>query len=379
VRSSSPPSMASHHIVSVDVVRGMTIAAMILVNNPGDWTAVYSPLMHAYWTGFTPADLVFPAFVFIMGVSMPFAFARRLAAGASIRELYRRVGRRAGLLMALGLALNGLAALQANAPLRLPGVLQRLALVYALASIVVIHIDRRKWFAVIGTVLLAHWALLTLIPFGAHPAGTMTPEHNLAGHIDRWVFGRHALTIPIDPEGLLGTLPAAATALIGAAIGSLLQRTSNFKSAAPAVALYGATLLGLGYVWSWMLPLSKPLWTGSFALTATGLTAVALAVTVLVVDAGGLRGLVPPFQWLGVNPIVIYVLSEIAGRLLDGVWIAGGADVMTPKAWLFWNAIEPAVEPWSVESASLIFGIGYVAVWTAFAGVLYRFRIRVHL
>jgi predicted acyltransferase len=346
----------------------MTIAAMILVNNPGDWTAVYSPLMHAYWTGFTFADLVFPAFVFIMGVSMPFAFARRRAAGASIRDLSWRVGSRAALLIALGLALNGLAALQAGTPLRFPGVLQRLALAYVLASMTVIHLDSRRWPAVIGAALLGHWALLMLVPFGGNPAGTMTPELNLAGHLDRSMFGRHALTIPIDPEGLLGTLPAAATALIGAAIGSWIQRTGAITSAARAVGLYGAILLGLGYLWSWMLPLSKPLWTGSFALTTTGLTAIALAVTIIVVDAHGSQGWARPFQWLGVNPMVIYVLSEIVGRLID-----------TPKAWLFWQVIEPAVQPWTAASASLIFGIGYVALWIAAAGLLHRFRIRIHV
>jgi predicted acyltransferase len=370
--------MASQRIASVDVVRGMTIAAMILVNNPGDWSAVYTPLMHAYWTGVTLADLVFPAFVFIMGVSMPFAFARRFASGAATRDLYWRIVRRASLLIALGLALNGLAALQAGTPLRFPGVLQRLALAYALASVVVVHLDSRRWFAVIGATLLGHWALLMLIPFGSHPAGTLTPEHNLAGHVDRFVFGRHALTIPIDPEGLLGTLPTAATALIGAAAGAMIRRATHPVASARAVGVFGATLLGAGYVCSWMLPLSKPLWTGSFALTATGLTAMVLAVTVAVVDARGVRGWARPFQWLGVNPIVIYVLSEIAGRLIDRVWIAGAA-AMTPKAWLFWRVIEPAVEPWTDESASLIFGLGYVALWIAAAGLLYRFRIRINL
>jgi predicted acyltransferase len=357
----------------------MTIAAMILVNNPGDWTAVHPPLMHAYWTGVTLADLVFPAFVFIMGVSMPFAFARRRAAGAATRDLYGRIGRRAGLLIALGLALNGLAALQTGTPLRFPGVLQRLALAYVLASVVVIHLDSQRWFAVIGAALLGHWALLTLIPFGSHPAGTLTPEHNLAGYVDRWVLGSHALTIPIDPEGLLGTLPAAATALIGAAAGAMMRRAAHPVASARALGVFGATLLGLGYVWSWMLPLSKPLWTGSFALTAAGLTAMALAVTVAVGGARGVLGWARPFEWLGVNPIMIYVLSEIAGRLIDRVWIAGGADAMTPKAWLFWRVIEPAVEPWTDASASLMFGLGYVALWIAAAGLLYRFRIRINL
>ena len=379
LRNPSPTSMAAHHVVSVDVVRGMTIAAMILVNNPGDWSAVYSPLLHAYWTGFTLADLVFPAFVFIMGVSMPFAFARRLAAGATARDLYWRIGRRAALLIVLGLALNALAALQAGTPLRFPGVLQRLAFAYVLASMAVIHLDSRNWIVVIGAALLGHWALLTLVPFGGNPAGTMTVEHNLARYLDTTLFGRHALTIPIDPEGLLGTLPAAATALIGAAIGASIQRGVGFTSAARAVGLNGVLLLGTGYVWSWMLPLSKPLWTGSFALTATGLTAIALAATIVLVDTRGWRRWALPFQWLGVNPIAIYVFSEIAGRVIDRVPIASGTDAVSLKAWLFWQVIEPAIEPWTDATASLIFGIGYVALWIAAAGLLYRFRIRIQL
>jgi predicted acyltransferase len=370
---------ASRRVLSVDVVRGLTIAAMILVNNPGDWSAVYSPLMHAYWTGFTLADLVFPAFVFIMGVSMPFAFARRIAASASTRDLYWRIARRAGLLIVLGLALNSLAALQTGTPLRLPGVLQRLALAYVLASVAVIHLDRRRWSAVIVAALLGHWALLTLVPFGGNPVGTMTPEANLARYVDSALLGRHALTIPIDPEGLLGTVPAAATALIGAVIGALIQRADGSTSVARAVGLYGVTLLGLGCAWSWMLPLSKPLWTGSFALTTTGLTAIGLALTMVVVDARGWQRWARPFQWLGVNPIVIYVFSEIAGRVVDGVEVQRGADTVTLKAWLFWEVIAPAVEPWSTASASLIFGIGYVAAWIAAAGLLHRLGIRIHL
>ena len=374
---SPPPPMASHHVLSVDVLRGMTIAAMILVNNPGDWTAVYGPLLHAYWAGLTFADLVFPAFVFIMGVSMPFAFARRLAAGASTQDLYWRIGRRAGLLIALGLALNGIAALQAGTPLRLPGVLQRLALAYVLASIAVIHLDSRRWFAVIGAMFLGHWALLILVPFGGNPPGTLTPEHNLARFIDTSVFGRHALTIPNDPEGILGTLPAAATALTGAAAAAMIRRAVSRTAAARALGVFGAILLGLGYVWSWTFPLSKPLWTGSFALTASGLTAMALAITHLVVNARSPRRWLQSFLWLGVNPVAIYFLSEIVGRLIDRVWIDRGPDGMTPKAWLFWQVIEPAIEPWTDESASLLFAIGYVTLWIAAAGALYRSRIRI--
>jgi predicted acyltransferase len=371
-----PTRIAPHHVLSVDVLRGLTMAAMILVNNPGDWSAVYPPLLHAYWTGFTFADLVFPAFVFIMGVSMSFSLARRLSSGASTRELYGRIARRAGVLIALGLALNALAAIQDGTPLRFPGVLQRLALAYVLASVVVIHVVSRRWFAVVAAMLLGHWALLMLVPFGGHPAGTLTPEHNLARLIDVSVFGRHGLTIPNDPEGILGTLPAAATALLGAAAGETIRRAAGYASVVRALAAFGAILFGLGYVWSWALPLSKPLWTGSFTLTAAGLTAIALSATHLGLTTA--RRWWRPFLWLGVNPIVIYVSSEIIGRLVDRVWI-DRADGVTIKAWVYWRVIEPAVEPWSDASASLIFGIGYVALWIVAAGALYRFRIRIHV
>jgi predicted acyltransferase len=368
----------SSRIAPLDVLRGLTIAAMILVNNPGDWTAVYEPLLHTYWTGITFADVVFPAFVFIMGASIPFALARRLAAGASMRDQYLRMARRALALFALGLSLNGIAAVFDNTPLRVPGVLQRLALAYVLASIVVVHVGRRLWFAVVALVLVGHWALLTLVPFGGHPAGTLTPEHNIARHIDVSVFGRHSVTIPNDPEGIAGTLPAAATAILGGAAGDVIRRAPGYASAARMLGFFGVTFVGLGYIWSSVLLPSKPLWTGSFVLITAGLTALALAGLCVAVDARGRRRWLQPFLWLGVNPLAIYVLSEIVRHVLDATSI-DRAEGMSVKAWLYWDVIAPAIEPWSGASASLIMGISYVTLWIVAAGVLYRFRIRINI
>jgi predicted acyltransferase len=244
---------------------------MILVNNPGDWSAVFPPLMHTYWTRCTLADLIFPWFIFIMGAAMPFAFARRHQCGQDTVEFHRRIIRRAALLLVLGLLLNWLDVWPASAPLRYPGVLQRIAVSYLLAAVVVMNFDQRVRALAAALLLGGHWALLTLVPFGGHPGGTLNPEHNLAGYVDATILGRHALARPIDPEGLLGILPSAATAIIGVLAGDLVRRTLHRQALVRRLAIAGAGTLSVGLVWSLMLPVSKPLWTRSYVLIVTGL------------------------------------------------------------------------------------------------------------
>jgi predicted acyltransferase len=357
----------SRRVESLDVVRGLAVAGMIVVNNPGDWTAVFPPLLHAYWTGLTIADLVFPAFIFVMGAAIPFAFERRRAARWSVGELYRHVFVRVVALVAFGLALNAVSAWPTISPLRYPGVLQRIAVAYLAASIVVLHLRPSRWLVVAAALLIGHWAVLALVPFSNQPAGTMTPEHNLARFLDTLVFGSHALTIPIDPEGLLGTLSASATAVLGAAAGEWIRPAAPKPAGlgrVRALGAAGAAALTLGMIWSSVLPLSKPLWTGSFVLVTAGLTTLALALIDVVVDVNGLRRWSRPFVWLGVNALAIYVGSEIARRLLDA-W----------KARLFWEVLEPAFRPW-VEFASLVYAVGVLAVFLLVSFVVSRFRAR---
>jgi predicted acyltransferase len=351
-------------VESLDVLRGLAVAGMIVVNNPGDWTAVYPPLMHAYWTGLTVADLVFPGFVFTMGAAVPFAFARRRAAGASIADLHRHIGARVVVLVALGLVLNAVSASPQISPLRIPGVLQRLALAYLVTAIVVLHVRQARWLVVAAVLSVGHWALLTLVPFGGHAAGTISPDANLARFIDTHVFGRHALAIPIDPEGLLGTLTAAASAILGAATGELMRRQPADAIRARALAAGGAVALAAGWLWSLVLPLSKPLWTGSFVLATAGIATLVLAAIYFAVDVRGLRRWCLPLAWLGANALVVYAGSEVARRLLD-----------TPKAWLFWEVLQPIFrEP--LEVASLIFAAAVLAVWIVVARVLADLKVR---
>jgi predicted acyltransferase len=369
--------VASHHIESLDVFRGVTVAAMILVNNPGDWSWVFPPLLHAYWTGITLADLVFPWFIFIMGVAMPFAFARRHGRGDHIRHLYRRILRRVALLIVLGLVLNALSAWPAISPLRFPGVLQRIALSYLIAAFVVQHLDVGGWVVAAIALLLGHWALLVLVPFGGFPAGTLTPEHNVAAYVDTLVFGRHMLA-PTDPEGLLGTLSAAATAVLGALTGQLVRRAATDRARLIEFVFAGFGAIAVGWMWSRVLPVSKPLWTGSYVSIVTGLAMLVLALLYAIVDVGGHRSWARPFVWLGVNPLAIYFCSQVTGSLLDHAWTLRGARV-APKEWLFWRILEPALYPLPTEWASLAYGVGFVSVWIAVAGVLYRRRVRIQV
>jgi predicted acyltransferase len=279
----------------------------------------------------------------------------------------------------LGLILNAVAAWPTVVPLRLPGVLQRIALSYLIASLIVLHLDIAGWAAALALLLLGHWALLALVPFGGYPAGTLTPEHNLARYVDTLTFGRHALTIPNDPEGLLGTLPASGTAIIGALTGHLVRRASTDAAIVRALVIAGVATLVVGIAWSRVLPVSKPLWTGSYVLVVTGLAMLAFAMMYIVVDVCSLRSWSRPFLWLGVNPLAIYFLSDVIGHLLEDAWVQQGSGRTTPKAWLFWGALEPAFEPQRAEWASLAFGAAFAALWIAVAGVLYRHRIRIQV
>jgi len=370
---------AAQRLESLDVFRGATIAAMILVNNPGDWNFVYAPLLHAYWFGCTFADLVFPWFIFIMGVAMPFAFARRRERDARTSPVFGRIARRVLLLIGLGLAMTAVASWPALATLRFPGVLQRIALSYLVAALVIWKFELRGWLTAIAVLLLGHWALLALVPFDGFPGGTLSPDHNLARYLDTLVFGRHALTIPNDPEGLLGTLTAAATALIGAVAGELMRRAADHLARLRTLIIGGVAAFVVGVVWSNVLPLSKPLWTGSYVLVVTGLGMLALALIYFLVDVRGLRAWSRPFLWLGVNPIAIYICSEVVGHLLERPLLPQGSGRTTPKAWLFWRYIEPALHRWPTERASFAFGMAYVALWVMVAGVLYSRRIRIQV
>ena len=378
------------HLDSLDVFRGLAVASMIVVNNPGAWDAVFDPFEHAPWNTTSFADFVFPAFIFIMGIAMPFAFARHSGHGDddgdgesggrhSRGRVYRRLALRVIALIALGIALNATAGFPSPADLRIPGVLQRIAMVYLITAVVVLQTRAATQAAIAAGLLLVHWVLLTAVPFGGHPAGIISPQQNLSAFVDAWLFGAHRI-MPLDPEGALGTLSAAALALIGALAGQWLRAPLSRGRQVIGLIAGGLVLLGFGLAWSAVLPLNKPLWTGSFTLVTAGAAVLGFAICHLLIDVGPLMTWARPFTWLGANPLAIYALSELTGHLMDQGWLSSPSGPTTMRAWLFGYALDPWVVPRvGASAASLLFAVAFTALWVGVAGVLHHQRIRIRL
>ena len=356
---------------SLDVFRGLTIASMILVSTPGTWSAVYRPLDHAVWNGWTPTDLVFPFLLFAMGAAVPIALARRKGAHRPVR---RHVLRRVVILFALGLVLN---AIETPPPLRLetfriPGVLQRIAVVYAVVALVTETLTLRAQIVAAAAALLGYWAAMTLVPVPGVGAGVLTPDGNLASYVDRLLLGRHLLTPTHDPEGVLSTIPSIATALLGVFAGVWLneprERHRAFWLWAAGVA---AALVALA--WNAILPVNKNLWSSSFALLAAGLAAQLLALCHWLVDIKGYRAAAQPFVAFGRNALVAYFLSVGLDSLLSRWNVPDGPSL---KAVVYRAGFASWLRPCcGAEAASLAYAIAYVALWAVVLDGMYRRRV----
>ena len=290
---------------------------MIVVNNQSSEQA-YWPLRHAAWNGWTPTDLIFPFFLFIVGVSLVFSFQARLQRGESRRTLVLHTMRRSAVLFLIGLLLNGMASLQPSTR-RIPGVLQRIAIVYCIASIISLYSGTRACVAWIAVLTVGYWAIMRFLPVPGHGVPTVDipllhPDNNLAAYIDRKLMLGHMWEKTRDPEGLLSTLPAVASALCGVLTGDWLQtkRTPNQK----VIGMLGAGIVGViaGEIWSYWFPINKNLWTSSYVVFTAGGALICLALCCWVTDIKLHRGWwTKPFVILGTNAITAYVLSQLIG------------------------------------------------------------------
>lgn len=312
---------APARLAGLDLFRGLTVACMVIVNTPGSWDHVWWPLDHAEWHGFTPTDLVFPAFLCAMGVALGLSFPRRPDG-----KLWGRIARRTALLILIGWAWQMLAR-PGIADFRVFGVLPRLGLCYGLAATLSIltarrdpqgmaHLNAPALGIVSAMLLLGYWALLAFVPAPGHAAGDLSPAGNLAGYIDRLAVTTHHMyrfgtdaagNIVYDPEGLLSTLPALANVLLGILAALLWKRDP--ARATLRLLLIGAALAALGYVWSFGFPLNKKLWTSSFALWTSGLSAILFAGCMLASQSKAVRTVLWPLDVLGMNAILGYLLS----------------------------------------------------------------------
>ena len=312
----APVPGASTRLTSLDLFRGITIAAMILVNNPGN-SHPYWPLEHAEWNGWTPTDLVFPFFLFIVGVSLVFSFESRLQRGDSRNTLLLHAFRRAVVIFAIGLAMNYTAVLAFPSPtsgLRIPGVLQRIGICYLAASILYLYVRPRTRAVVVAVLLVGYWILMRFVPvpgFGVpgRDIPFLHPDANLAAYLDR-KFLSHLWEVTRDPEGLLSTLPAIATPLLGVFTGEWLRSKRSPPTKALGMLLFGVIGLILGRTWSIWFPINKKLWTSSYVLFAAGFALVCLAASYWANDIKRWRGLwTKPFLIFGRNAIAAYIAA----------------------------------------------------------------------
>jgi len=359
-------------LMSLDIFRGLTIAGMILVNNPGSWRYVYAPLLHAPWHGWTPTDLIFPFFLFIVGVSMIFSFAARLKRGHRRADLLRHVMQRSAIIFFLGLFLNAFPFFQFTT-MRLPGVLQRIALCYFFAALIVLASARRGQLVFIVALLGGYWALLALVPVPGYGIGRLDPDGNLAAYVDRRLMLGHLWKPTWDPEGLLSTLPAIATTLLGALTGQWLRSHRPPPHKAAGLIAMGAVGLVAGELLHLWFPINKNLWTSSYVIFTAGFAALLLGLCYWLADVKGYRRWGTPFVIFGRNAIAVFTLASLVAKA--GVsWKLALPDghAVFVKTYLFECFFAPLASP---NNASLLFALTYTLCWLALMALLYRKQI----
>ena len=390
---------------SLDVFRGLTIAGMILVNDPGTEKAFYWPLGHAdelmtahpvgwyagkWWVeanGWTPTDLIFPFFLFIVGASMVLSFAARRARGDSRRALMKHVARRSALILLIGYAIRILPYVDFS-HMRYPGVLQRIAVVYLCASVITLWTSTRGRVMWVAGLLAGYYAAMRFIPVpGCDHAAWMTQhwglqqarlwlvgaEHcSLAGWIDRKLMLGHLYRPDFDPEGLLSTFPAIATTLLGTLAGEFLRGTAGLSHKLRGLVIAGVAGVAAGYLWHPWFPISKPLWTSSYVLFTAGAACLTLALCWWLIEMHGRRRWARPFLWLGSNAILAYALSTFVGKLGSIINVADGSHAIAVQTWIYNHWFAPLAQ---AKNASLAFAICYTALWTLVAWGLYRKKI----
>jgi predicted acyltransferase len=361
--------------VSLDAFRGITIAAMLVVNHPGNYEQIYSPLRHAEWNGWTPTDLIFPFFLFIVGVSLRLSLPKQLERGLSHRQILTRVLKRALVLFALGLVLTSFPWWHRHLHnVRIPGVLQRIALTYLAAAPLVLWLRARGQVILAAALLLGYWALMSWVPVPGIGPGVWQPGLDLGAYVDRMLLGvKHLRPGTWDPAGLLSTIPALATVLLGALAGQWLCSGRNATRKLVGMLLMGAAGIVLGVLWGQVFPINKNLWTSSYAVFTGGMAFVLLAGLYWLVDVKGFRRWTHPFVLLGVNAILVYVLSELTDMMLNRIRIdaAGSPTVHMAVYDVFFGSWLPPLD------ASLAFSIGYLLFWLAAMAALHRRGIRV--
>lgn len=351
-------------LLSLDAFRGLTIVGMILVNHPGSWGHVYPPLRHATWHGLTPTDLIFPFFIFITGISIVFALGGLKESGASQSQLIGKLALRSLVIFLLGLLFYLWPDFN-FAEMRIPGVLQRIALVYFFSSLIFLKTDWKQQASLVVIILLGYWALMSFVPVPGIGPANLEPETNLGAWLDQVTMKGHLYRPNEDPEGLLGTLPAIATGLLGILTGTLI-RSKKINPDKKVVWLFvsGSLLSGLGYLWDLGFPINKNLWTSSFVVVTAGLGLIVFALCYWFFDVLEYGRFARPAVVYGTNAIAIYMVAHMfAGAMASLIQIPqSSGESVSLYYWIYKNIWASWLSP---LNASLAFALSYALVWMA--------------
>jgi len=421
----------------LDVFRGMTIAGMTLVNNPGTWSAIYPPLEHAEWHGITPTDYVFPFFLFIVGVAIPIALGKRIEEGVT-RDVYLKIFSRSVLIFFFGLFMAAFPLFDFSKPeiplpvkivemfalvavvyfwltgknnmalimfaalaafliglyfagyplvftsfetLRIPGVLQRIAVCYLITSLIFLHTNWKQLAIIGGILLFFYWLMMMIVPVPGCDVTTINDKAcNLAAYVDRSVFGLNHIwrqAKVYDPEGILSTIPAIVTTISGVLTGLWLKSKRSDLEKVAGMFFFGLILLVLAWCWNPFFPFNKALWTSSYVLYTSGLALCFLGFCYFLIDIKGYKQWTKPFVIFGVNALALYIGSGLMARMIGIIHVTGadGKDIAL-QTWIYQTIFAPLAD---AKTSSVMFAICFILFWLFLMWLLYRKRIYIRV
>ena len=368
--------LKTQRYLALDVLRGLTVALMILVNTPGSWSHIYAPFKHAPWDGFTPTDWVFPSFLFVIGNAMSFSLSKYESISEAV--FLKKVLKRSILIFLIGLFLNafpfvfrqeGELVFKNLANIRIMGVLQRIALCYFFASLILHYLKLKKSIILGSIMLLGYWVIMWF--FGDQP-NPLSLEQNAALKFDQLIFNDENLYkgygLPFDPEGLLSTLPAIVNVIAGYAAGVFIQKSGNNITTVFKLGIYGVVMLILAQIWDVWFPINKPIWSSSYVLYSTGWTLLVLSVLILIIEILAYKKWTGIFEAFGKNPLFVFVMSGLVVKLLNIIYVNNRAL----KPWLYENLYLSWLDNYN---ASLLFAVSYMLLMWLLGYFLHKKRI----
>ncbi|MEO8193122.1 MAG: DUF5009 domain-containing protein [Gemmatimonadales bacterium] len=384
-------------LVSLDVFRGLTVAGMLLVNNPGTWSAIYPPLEHAEWHGWTPTDLIFPFFLFIVGITTHLSLSARRERGDDDRTLIKQILRRGAIIYLLGFLMAAFPFYQwgtiegmQNPTLwdrivyraehvRILGVLARIGIVYIFAALLTLRTTLKQQVIIVAALLYGYWFAMTLIPIPGKDIGALLldkPAETLAAYIDRAILTTNHIwsgSVTYDPEGILSTIPAIGTAMLGVMAGRWIAQPRSLIERIAGLFAAGCLAMVLGLMWGWSFPINKNIWTSSYVLFTAGMACATLATIMWLIDEHKIRWWTKPFVIYGVNPILAFVGSGVLARIIYTLWkVQYEGRPTSVEAVIYKTVFEPFMDP---KNASLAMAFATVLFWLGILAILYRKKI----